>query len=500
MKVAFSDLLTRKGAHLSVAVLLILLGRLCSCTKDETTTPRKAVVTFTADALTLDQNKTEALLVNLTFSQPATEAGTISLAIANGSTADSADYVIDPAPVDGIITLSISAGDVAAGFLITPVNRTTDGKTVVFKLVGAEGGVAPGATDQTATVTIKKDTSGGTSITPSVLSLDDFGSVHKGQSSASKSFTVLGSGLSHDISVVASANFEVSLDNQTFTDSLGIGFSRANSSTVTVYARFTPTSGINQAITGSIRLFSQGASEKDLSVSGTEAGNVVKDLIFEENFDYGTNEGNLVNVTDKWASYSGTTNPVQYVVPGLNFVGYGASGVGGAVTIENGKGSRQDVTISFNEQSSGVIYAAQLLKISKASASASGDFFISLRNTAGDYLDRIYAKDDGKGNLQLGVVKNRSGNGDIVYAPQTFTYNTTYLVVVKYDFASTDCSMYVISGAIPANEPSKADVSTTTGDNPDAFDNIVIRQSTDDIAATLDGIRIAKTWQDALGL
>lgn len=481
--------------------ILFLLGLVfVSCQDDDKAVPDIASVSFTAETLTLDQNKTEALLVNVTLSRPASEAGTIGIAVGAESTADPVDYTIDPAPTDGMITLDVAAGEASVHFMISPRNRTTDGKTVVFKLSSAEGGVTLGKTAQTATVTIKKDTSGGTSIIPSVTSLDDFGSVDNGKTSGPKTFTVLGSGLTQDISVEASDNFQVSLDNQSFADSLGIGFSTANSSAVTVYVRFAPASGSNKAITGLIQLSSAGASEKEITVSGTESGNVVQDLILADNFDYGTTAGDLTSVTDSWKNYSGTTQPVQYVVPGLSFSGYGASGVGGAVTMQNGKGSREDVTVGFSSQTSGVIYMAQLVKVSKASASASGDFFLSLRNSDGDYLNRIYAKDDGKGNLQLGVVKNRSGGGDIVYAPKIFTYNTTYLIVVKYDFTTTVSSLYVISGAIPQTEPQDADVFTDTGDDPDSFDNIIIRQSSDDIAATLDGIRVAKTWKDALGL
>lgn len=223
------------------------------------------------------------------------------------------------------------------------------------------------------------------------------------------------------------------------------------------------------------------------------------DAIFTENFDYGSTAGNLTALSN-WGRYSGTENPIQYITDGLSYEGYGNSAIGGAVTFEGGSGSREDVQIKFDSQNSGTIYLAQIINISSAAATASGDFFLSLRDADGGFFNRLYAKDNGSGKLLLGTARTRSGGGSEVYSTTEYSYNTNYLVVLKYDFDTKDASMFVFSDSVPATEPATPDVVADTGAEPAALEEIVIRQGADAIAGTIDGIKVGTTWENTLGL
>ncbi|HTY58919.1 MAG TPA: glycosyl hydrolase family 18 protein [Bacteroidota bacterium] len=104
-------------------------------------------------------------------------------------------------------------------------------------------------------------------LTTSVSSLPNFGSVNVNASSASVSYTVSGSNLTSNVTVAAPANFQVSLDNTTFSASVTIAPTGGTVSAKTVYARFTPTAGGAQS--GYISHTSGTATAMFVAVAGT---------------------------------------------------------------------------------------------------------------------------------------------------------------------------------------------------------------------------------------
>jgi len=115
-----------------------------------------------------------------------------------------------------------------------------------------------------------------------VASITDFGSVDNSNSSASQSFTVEGSGLTDDITITAPTNFEVSLDDASFSSSETLTQSGGTVSTTTVYVRFSPTSGANGVKSGDVTISTTGASSETIAVTGTETGGV--DILYSEEF------------------------------------------------------------------------------------------------------------------------------------------------------------------------------------------------------------------------
>jgi hypothetical protein len=105
-------------------------------------------------------------------------------------------------------------------------------------------------------------------ITPSVSLLSSFGSVAVGNNSASQSFTVSADNLTDVVAVSASSDFEVSTDNSTFTSGFNLGQTggNLNGEPVTIYVRYSPTSGgLNN---GTITFTSTDAATKTVTVSG----------------------------------------------------------------------------------------------------------------------------------------------------------------------------------------------------------------------------------------
>lgn len=335
-------------------------------------------------------------------------------------------------------------------------------------------------------------------INTSTNTLEDFGSVDNGAASASKSYTLSGSGLTADVSVTATDNFVISLDDVTFSASLAVPFASVNEGDITIFTQFKPTTGTNQALAGTITHTSTNAIDVVIAVSGTETGGVDPvDPILVDDFDYGTVAGDLTALSD-WENYSGSIEPIQYAPDGLDFTGYAGTG-GGSIKLVNGSGSREDIKKVITSQTSGTVYMAQLVNIASAS-SDKADFFTAMREGT-SFFNRLFIQDDGAGNLLLGVARTRSDGGLEVFSTTNYSYNTTYLTVIKYDFTTKEASLFVISGAIPATEPTP-DAVANTGTEPASLDDVVYRQAADNktLAATADGLRIANSWKVVLGL
>ncbi len=225
----------------------------------------------------------------------------------------------------------------------------------------------------------------------------------------------------------------------------------------------------------------------DQAVAST---NGVNALLVEENFDYGGTGGNLVAVSGgAWVNQSGTSGFVQYVPTSLTMDSYASSGVGGAATILTT--GVEDVRQGFTGQN-GVVYLSSLINVS---AAGGGTYFFHLKNAdAGTYFrGKVFAKDTG-GVLNFGF---QVDNETIQYSTTPFAYNTTYLIVVRYDVATDTGALYVLESC-PQSEPTP--LLTGTGTNAvTTMAGILIRQASGGPSATLDGIRVAAatSWADA---
>jgi len=469
-----------------------------SCVKEKMPIPlNTATIRFEATSYTIELDATDPLTVTLPLSLPLEEEGTAIISIGNGTAANN-EYTINPELSDGSLTIPLAKGATEVSFQVSSLNNFEGNKTIILNIGSATGGVSVANSNATTTITLIGKKPIVPEVISSVTSLEDFGMVEHGSQSESKSFTVAGTLLSSDITVSASDYFEVSLDNVTFQSAVQIGFEAANDTPVEVFVRFSPTTGTNQLINGTITSTVTDLASSIVNVSGTEIGNadIPGVLLLNENFEYGATGGNLTTLSGgSWTIFSGSLNPIQYSPSGLSFTGYAGSGIGGAAISENGSGSREDLTRSFEPQSSGVIYVAQLLNI--GSAPAAGDFFSSFRDPSAAYFNRLYAKDiDGK--LALGVGKS---SATVAYSDNNYSYGNTYLVITKYDFNSGISSLFVLSNTVPVIEPAAPDATTDIGSGPASIQDVIIRQNTTNpLSTTIDGIRVASTWQTVLGL
>ena len=221
--------------------------------------------------------------------------------------------------------------------------------------------------------------------------------------------------------------------------------------------------------------------------------------LFTEDFNY-TNGDSLT--LHGWLISSGsTTNAIRDTIPGLTYTGYASSGIGNAVSIFT---TGQDVYKTFPKDSGNTVYSAFMINV--RTAQATGDYFYALSpaESQTNYYGRLFIKSSGAGFL-FGISKS---NETAVYGTTVFSFNTTYLAVIKYKFdAAKDSNDIITVYALPpatalTSEPLTAEIVDTAISRADAknLGYITLRQGTATSAPALvmDGIRIDTTWIGAI--
>ena len=214
--------------------------------------------------------------------------------------------------------------------------------------------------------------------------------------------------------------------------------------------------------------------------------------ILEENFDYGEAAGNLTAVSGgNWNAHSGAgATPVGYIPTSLEMPSYASSGIAGSATFASG-GSREDVNrLLASEQTTGPLYFAALVNISQASAL--GDYFMHFKNATTGFAGRLFARDSA-GALQFGVGTSSTP----VWGTTNFSYNTTYLVVVKHDLTTgAGGSDVFVLDSCSSSEP--APLASAIGTPLTPIVAIAIRQGSNVVVGGIDGLRVDTTWEAAV--
>ncbi len=212
-----------------------------------------------------------------------------------------------------------------------------------------------------------------------------------------------------------------------------------------------------------------------------------------ENFDYP--DGTLLN-TVGWTAHSGTDNPIDVVVPSLSFAGYPLTNIGGAARLD---ANYEDVHKTFTAQTSGTVYAAFMVKVI---ASAEGYFMHIAGNPIGSiFRGKIFMVGTADPfNFGLSVGSN-------TVTPVTggsYNFNTTYLFVLIYEIIegtnNNIVSLYIISGDVPATEPGTPTIGPLIDASQTDIEpgSIALRQFSASQNVLIDGIRVGKTWAEAV--
>lgn len=220
--------------------------------------------------------------------------------------------------------------------------------------------------------------------------------------------------------------------------------------------------------------------------------------LLEENFT-GTAGDTLAN---GWVTHSGSASPIYIKAGTLSYTNY-PSNSGSSIYMTSG----QDYNKSFiaTPISTGNVYFAALVNID--SAKSTGDYFMHSYRTGATttYLNRVFVKKASNGNLAFGILKGTVATS-VAWTDSIYALSTTHLVVLKVNIvagATNDIPSLYVDPVINGTEPSATVIATdiTSADYTD-IDRIAIRQASASTCPklTFDGLRVATTWNEAVGI
>jgi len=224
-------------------------------------------------------------------------------------------------------------------------------------------------------------------------------------------------------------------------------------------------------------------------------------LMFNEDFDYPIGDSLTLH---GFLEYSAGENPISVCAPGLTYTGYQNSGIGNGVLVDT---SGQDIKRNYQlpSQDSGIVYVSFMVKVTKVTST--GDYFFFLGEnpfTSGYNFGRVFVQDYGSPLIQFGLSQF---NENETYEFGNFHYyDSTYLLVLKYEFISgagnDEVSMFIFDSGIPSSEPVTPTIGPLSSGVLDATDigSIELRQgnAADAPRSIVDGIRIGTDWSDLI--
>lgn len=217
-----------------------------------------------------------------------------------------------------------------------------------------------------------------------------------------------------------------------------------------------------------------------------QSDSVTVNLLLAEHFDY---EPGTELTANGWGVHSlGGTNPVTVYDGGLTYAGYPEIS-GNAALLDN---DGEDVNKPITQQTSGTLYYSFLVRVS----SAPTGYFIHLAKDASVFAARVYVRNS-LGNLQFGLSNTSTGT----YSSTNFTFNTTYLCIVKYNVSvGGACTLWVKSSGVPESEEAAGTpevIFYTNGTGVNDIRRIALRQYHATQGIIVDEIRISDSWAQA---
>ncbi|MFH1121732.1 MAG: FN3 associated domain-containing protein [Bacteroidota bacterium] len=207
-----------------------------------------------------------------------------------------------------------------------------------------------------------------------------------------------------------------------------------------------------------------------------------------ENFDYTL----ATNLTDNgWIAHSGGGSQPITVGTGLSYTGYSGSGVGGAALVDNT--GEDDSKLLAAPVTTGTLYVAALMNF----GSSTTGYFYHLGGSTSLFAARVFVRPSStSGKINFGLSNTSTGT----FSTADFDLATTYLVIIKYSVSTAgDASLWVVPSGVPASEAAAGTpLLTYTGTGQASIDRICLRQYSATQNMSVDAIRIADNWADAV--
>lgn len=232
-----------------------------------------------------------------------------------------------------------------------------------------------------------------------------------------------------------------------------------------------------------------------------------------------TGTGSLTS--NNWTTHSGTTGQLLNLTTASDN-GNSLSYVGMPTSTDNRTqivaGNSEDINRIVPIVNSGSVYYSALIKLpnttGQAANTTTGNYFLHLNDSSGATgITNLFARltirlGSAPNTFNLGIVNNSGGTASTATqvfgaTPVDYAINQTYLVVVKYNFATNTASLWV-NPTISSTEPTALHTNNVGTTAATKAKTICIRQAGNTTAGTgnieIDEIRVANSWNSVLGI
>lgn len=230
-------------------------------------------------------------------------------------------------------------------------------------------------------------------------------------------------------------------------------------------------------------------------------------IIIDETFNY--TETNLENVSAWTTTGTLTTGTGRNIESGGLVYSNGGgtyiySGTGNKINQDYSAGSNYISYRSFSTVSSGVIYLSYLYQANGDQGQTASEV-LGLSNSSTNSAVKIWAgkqSDGTKNPFRIGLTRSSTTSADIVWSSDTYSTSNVYLIVIKYDFATTTASVFIDPVLGTATEPSSATITAASdGTARTSLAYLMFKHNGSSIAKFyVSGVRVSTSWAEAVAV
>ena len=311
---------------------------------------------------------------------------------------------------------------------------------------------------------------------------------YEGTPSAVQSYQLSSLALTHNINVQAPAGFSISDDNITFSSSLSL----VPSFEGLIYVRLDGSEP--GQFSGNISHSSIGAEPVQLAVNGNVSAPPTLGILLEEEFNY--IPGSTL-ISNGWIAHSGegTNSPVIHT-DGLLYPGYPL--ISGFAARLLGNGEDVHKTLASDPITNGTVYSSFLINVLNGTAAGDYVYHFMPHNSTSDFKAKFFVSKDSNDQVRFGLSKSTNADSpNVDWTEYAYELNTTYLVVLKYEFvdgASNDLVSAWINPPLSSVEPTPILSAVVSETDVASISAVAIRQSNANLTAIFDGIRVTNEW------
>ncbi|MDD3078014.1 MAG: T9SS type A sorting domain-containing protein [Paludibacter sp.] len=230
-------------------------------------------------------------------------------------------------------------------------------------------------------------------------------------------------------------------------------------------------------------------------------------VIIDETFNYSV--ANLADETSTWTNTGTITTGTGRNIEsgGLVYSNTGGtyifSGVGNKINQDYSAGSNYIAYRPFDAITTGAIYISYLYQANGNQGQTASEV-LGLSNSTTNSAVKLWAgkqADQTKNPFRLGITRSSTSSGDIQWSSNTYNADEVYLIVIKYDFATTTASLFVNPVLGTTTEPT-ADVSADSdGTARTSLGYLMFKHNGASYAKFLvSGVRVSTSWTEATAI